>query len=303
MNTTEKQGAAVGAGLLCYVLWGLLPLYFHALSVLGVGDFEIVANRTLWSVVWAGLLVLLARQAGQVGRVVRTPRLMGWLALSTAAIFCNWTIYVVAVNAGHIMEASLGYYINPLMNMAAGAFFFKERLNGAGKAAIALAAVGVVIQTLALGHVPLISLAVATTFCGYAVIRKKIAVDAQTGLFIECAYLSLPGLLYVLWLQSKGAGHLGGGDWRTTALLLAAGPATVAPLALFSWAARRIPLSAMGFLQFLAPTIQFAIGVALGEPLTPLRVVSFGFIWAGAAVFIAGAVIGSRRSAAALRTA
>ena len=286
-SSAESRSAYV-AGVGCYVLWGFLPLYFHLLSNLGASSLEMIAHRSLWSVLWAGGLVLIARQGGQVAQVLRQPRTLVMLLLSTAAIFSNWTIYVFAVNAGHVIEASLGYYINPLMNMAAGALLFRERMTTEGKVAIGFAAVGVAIQTIALGHLPIVSLGLALTFCAYAILRKQVKADAQTGLFIECAYLAIPGLLYVLHLQSTGAGHFGAGASVTTLLLLA-GPATVVPLALFAWSARRMPLSAMGFLQFIAPTLQFLLGVFLGEAFTPLRALSFVFIWLGVAAFAYGA--------------
>lgn len=296
-SSTESRSAYI-AGVACYSLWGFLPLYFHLLSTLGVSSWEMIAHRTLWSVLWAGGLVLLARQGGQVAQVLRQPRTLGILALSTLAIFANWTIYVFAVNAGHVIEASLGYYINPLMNMAAGALLFRERMSGEGKIAIGLAAVGVAIQTLALGHLPVVSLGLAVSFCVYAILRKQVKADAQTGLFIECAYLALPGLIYVLHLQSTGQGHFGGSP-GVTVLLALAGPATVVPLALFAWSARRLPLSAVGFLQFIAPTLQFLLGVALGEPFTPMRALSFVFIWLGVATFAYGAWRRTRVLAAA----
>jgi chloramphenicol-sensitive protein RarD len=286
-SSTENRSAYL-AGAGCYVLWGFLPLYFHLLSKLGVGSWEMIAHRSLWSVLWAGGLVLLARQGGQVAAVLRQPRTLGVLALSTIAIFSNWSIYVFAVNAGHVIEASLGYYINPLMNMAAGALLFRERMSTEGKVAIGLAAVGVAIQTLALGHLPIVSLGLALTFCVYAILRKQVKADAQTGLFLECAFLALPGLAYVMHLAATGQGHFGHGVAVTT-LLAIAGPATVAPLVLFAWSARRLPLSAIGFLQFIAPTLQFLLGVAFGEPFTALRALSFVFIWLGVAVFAYGA--------------
>ncbi|WP_297515724.1 EamA family transporter RarD [uncultured Caulobacter sp.] len=284
---TDSRSAYI-AGVGCYVLWGFLPLYFHLLSTLGVGSWEMIAHRSLWSVLWAAGLVLIARQGGQVASVLRQPRTLGMLALSTLAIFSNWSIYVFAVNAGHVIEASLGYYINPLMNMAAGALLFRERMTTEGKVAIGLAAVGVAIQTIALGHLPIVSLGLALTFCVYGILRKQVKADAQTGLFIECAYLALPALAYVLHAQASGQGHFGKGG-EVTLLLALAGPATVAPLALFAWSARRLPLSAVGFLQFIAPTLQFLIGVVLGEPFTPLRALSFVFIWLGVATFAYGA--------------
>ena len=299
MVDTSKTGrAALFAGLGAYGIWGFLPLYFHLLAGLGVGTAEMIAHRTVWSVFWAAGLVWLSRQGGDVRRVLTEPRTLALLGLSTAAIFVNWTIYVLAVNQHKVIEASLGYYINPLLNMAVGALFFRERMPLSGKIAIVLATVGVAVQTFALGHLPLISLGLGISFCAYGVIRKQVKADAQTGLFFECAYLSLPGLAYVLWLQSTGAGHFTGG-WNVALLLLAAGPATVAPLALFAWSARRLSLTALGFLQFVAPTLQFFVGLALGETFTPMRALSFAFIWAGVAVFAWGAWRMTRRTVAA----
>ncbi|PTS91610.1 MULTISPECIES: EamA family transporter RarD [unclassified Caulobacter] len=287
-KTPDESRTALMAAVGCYTLWGFLPLYFHALALQGVGPWEMIAHRTLWAAPWAFLAVLLARQAGQVAAVLRQPRTLLILACSTAAIFINWSIYVLAVNAGHVIEASLGYYINPLMTMAAGAVLFRERISREGAIAIGLAAIGVAIQTAALGHLPLVALGLALSFCLYGILRKQVKADAQTGLFIECAYLAVPGLIYVLHLQSTGAGHFGAGT-GVSALLLLAGPVTVVPLALFAWSARRMPLSAMGFLQFIGPTLQFGIGIALGEAFTPLRALSFLFIWAGVVVFAYGA--------------
>jgi len=293
----DESRAALLAGIGCYGLWGVLPLWILALKVAGVGAVEVTAQRAVWAVVWAAALVLVARKLPELGRIVREPRTMGLLLISAALIGTNWLIYVIAVSSGRTLEASLGYYINPLMNMAAGALFFRERIDRFGYAAIALAAAGVAVQTVAVGHPPVMSLALAVTFCAYGLIRKQVTADAQTGLFVETAILALPGLIWVGMLQSSGEGHMGAGVW-TTLLLLAAGPLTVAPLALFSWAARRMPLVWLGFVQFLAPTLAFGIGVWAGEPFTPLRAVAFGFIWIGVAVFAFGAWRGTRRLAA-----
>ena len=279
---------AVVAGVLCYVLWGVLPIYLHAVAATGPAPLEIIAHRALWSVPWAGLLVLLARQGRQTLDVLRTPRTLALLSLSALLIALNWTLYVWAVGQGRLLEGSLGYYINPLMNMALGAVLFRERIDAVGWCAIALAAIGVAVQTLALGHPPYISIVLALTFATYGLIRKQVPADAQTGLFVECLVLAPVAAGYIVWLQHSGAGHFLG-HVQPTLLLLLAGPVTVVPLMLFAWAARRLPFSTIGFLQFIGPTMQFIIGVEGGESLTPLRVVSFGFIWAGVLVFALGA--------------
>ena len=279
---------ALTAGIACYTLWGVLPLLYILSSSLGVGAVEMTAHRALWAVLWAGLLVLLARQGRQVQAVLRRPRTLALLTLTGVLIGLNWLLYVWAVSNGRAMEGSLGYYINPLMNMAAGALLFRERLSGWTQAAIALAAVGVAVQTAALGHLPWISLGLAVLFCAYGILRKRVAADAQTGLFVECLVLALPGLLFVLWWEASGRGHFEDGA-LTAFVLLLNGPATVVPLALFAWAARRLPLSTMGFLQYIGPTLTFFIALGVGEPFTPLRALSFAFIWAGVAVFAYGA--------------
>ena len=291
---------ALTAGIACYTLWGFLPGLFIVMGRAGAGPWEIVGQRVLWSMPCALLLVVLARQGGEVLRLTRRPRVIGWLALSTAAIATNWTLFVWAVSRHHTLDCSLGYYINPLLNMAVGAMVFRERINRVGQAAIALAVVGVVLQTLALGHAPVIALSLAASFCAYGVIRKQVVASAQAGLLIECLFLVAPGAAYVAWLYLRGGGIFGHG-LGPSLLMLLAGPATVVPLALFAWTARRLPLSTMGFLQFIAPTIGFAIGVATGESVTPLRLASFAFIWGGAAVFMLGAWRASRIERAVAR--
>ncbi len=294
----DESRAAVLAGAACYTLWGILPLWMYALKHAGVEPMEITAQRAVWAVVWAALLVVVARKLPELRQVVRNPKTMGLLLLSALLIGANWLIYVIAVNSGRTLEASLGYYINPLMNMAAGALFFRERIDRFGFVAIGLAAVGVAVQTVAVGHPPILSIGLALTFCAYGLIRKMVAADAQTGLFVEAAVLTLPALAYVIWLQNQGMGHFGQ-DGPTTLLLLVAGPLTVAPLALFAWAARRMPLVWLGFLQFIAPTLQFLVGVWSGEAFTALKAVAFAFIWIGAGVFALGAWRRTRRAAVA----
>jgi len=201
------------------------------------------------------------------------------------------------VNSGRVLETSLGYYINPLVNMAAGALIFRERIGRVGQVAIGLAAAGVALQALAIGHLPLVSLALALSFGGYGIVRKRVAADAQTGLFLECLLVGVPCLAYIAWLEGTGVGHFA--EPVTAAWLIVSGPVTAVPLVLFAWAARRMPLSAMGFLQFMAPTISFFIGVAQGEAFDALRMASFAFIWGAAAVFLWGAWKRTRPAAAA----
>jgi len=277
----------------CYVIWGFMPLLFMGQAAIGFTSLEILSHRALWSVLFAGGLVLLASQSGQVRTALSQPRTLAWLVLATVLIAVNWGVYVWATTHQATLEASLGYYINPLLNMVVGLWLFRERIDRWGWVAIGLAAVGVLFQALALGRPPWISLILAFSFGAYGVIKKRVPVEAQAGLFIECLILLPCGIAYVVWLQASGLGHgfssLEGFGWA-----LLNGPATVLPLALFAFAARRMPLSTMGFIQFLAPTLQFCVGLATGEHFTVLRGVSFAFIWLGAGVFAAAALMRAR---------
>lgn len=287
---------ALGAAVVCYFIWGLIPLLFIFTGRAGASSWEILGERAVWSAPWALALVMVSGHMEQVRRVFASPRLFGLLALSGLMIGSGWSVFLWAVNHGKNIEASLGYYINPLLNMALGPLIFRERIDGVGVTAIALAGVGVALQTVALGHLPLIALFLAITFTIYGVIRKQVPVDAQAGLFVECLLIAIPGLALTLWLGQTGGARFGHGALVTT-LLLAMGPATVAPLAMFAWTARRLPLSTVAFLQFMGPTLGFLIGIWNGERLTMLGAWSFVFIWAGVAVFLVGAWRSSRRLA------
>jgi len=293
-----ERRAAWASGVACYLVWGFVPLFMQAAGASGADAWEILSNRIVWGMLTGLAVVLIAKQGRQVLRILREPKTLRMLALSAAVIALNWVVFIFAVNDGRTMEISLGYYLNPLISMAAGALIFRERMGRVGMAAIACAAIGVAIQAAALGHVPWVSLTVAVSFAAYGVIRKTVAADAQSGFLIETLLLVPLAIGHVIWLQATGAGHLADGG-ASTFFLLIAGPVTAAPLLLFAWAARRLTLSLMGFLQFLAPTISFLIAVAQGEPFTPLRAVSFGFIWLGAGIFLFGMV----RAARAIRAA
>lgn len=298
--SAPERRQALAAGIGCYLIWGFVPLVFQAMGRLGVSSWEIMAHRILWSAPTALGLALLARQGRQILAVLRTPRTLAWLGLSAVLIAANWAIYVWAVNSGRVLEGSFGYYVTPLINMASGALIFRERIDRIGWIAIGLASVGVVFQGVALGHLPLISLALALSFGGYGIVRKQVQADAQTGLFVECLLLIAPGVAYLSWLTAHGAGHFGTST-AATAWLVGAGPITAVPLALFAWCARRLPLSTMAFMQFIGPTIGFAIGIAEHETFTAVHALSFAFIWSGAAVFVAGAWLRARALARTAR--
>ena len=300
MPAARDDRTGLTAGFACYLMWGLLPLLFQAVERAGVAAFEIVAWRTVFAVPFAAALVWIVGQGGALSRLGR--RDWAALTLSAALIAVNWTVYVWAVTHHRTLEGSLGYYINPLLNMAAGRLLFGERIDRAGWAASALAAAGVALQAAALGAFPWVSLALGLSFCGYGVVRKRAAAAPQTGLLAECLLLVGPAAAFIAWTAARtGAPVAPAQGGAAAGLLLLTGPATVAPLACFAIAARRLPLTVLGFLQFIGPTIQFAVGVADGEALTPLRLVSFGFIWAGVAVFAGAALLRSRAERAAER--
>ena len=276
---------AVWVGAFCYTLWGLIPLFFVAVAKQGVGPYEQTAQRCFWALAFAALLVVATKAQGELKKVLTSPKTLGWLAVSALMISANWLLFIIASTTGHQLDTSLAYFINPLLNMAVGALFFRERTSNLGWVAVALAAVGVAVQTAAIGKLPLFSLGLAVSFLAYGVIRKRAAVGALTGVFVECMMLTPFGLAYVAYLASLGQQHFAQG-WGPTIMIILLGPATVIPLYMFSWAARRMPLSMLGFLQFIAPSLLFVVALSTGERPKPLTLVSFLFIWAGVALFI-----------------
>ena len=269
-------------------MWGASPWLFIAIDRLGASPWEIVGQRAVWAAPCAAALAMSMGAGPETLALFRDPRRLGLLALSAAAIGTGWAVFVWAVNHGHNLDAALGYYINPLLNMASGAVLFRERIDRFGWAAIALATIGVIVQAVAVGGLPWIALVCAVTFWIYGLIRKQIAAEALSGLTVECVLMAIPGLAYLAWLSAHGH-PLFGRSISLSLMVASVGPATAAPLALFSWTARRLPLSTIAFLQFISPTMGFFTGLVMGEPLSTLRVVSFVFIWAGVAAFITGA--------------
>ena len=276
----------VGAGLGAYALWGVFPLYFPLLEP--AGGLEIVAHRVVWSLLFVGLLLTVRRGWSQVRSVVTDRRALLVLAVAAVLIAVNWLVYVYAVNSGHVVEASLGYFINPLVSVLFGVVFFRERLRRLQWAAVAIAVVAVVVLTVDYGHPPWISLALAVSFGLYGLMKKLVRVEAAPGLFVETALVFLPALVVIAVLEARGSaafGHEGAGN---AVLLALSGVATAVPLLLFAAAARRVPLSTVGLLQYVTPLIQLAIGVFVyHEPMPPARLVGFAVVWLALAVFTA----------------
>jgi chloramphenicol-sensitive protein RarD len=282
---TVDQGSR-RTGLICglgaYLAWGVLPLYFKLLAA--APPVEIVAQRIVWSLVFLAGVVALAGRRGRLRQALR-PRILAILAVTAALIGANWLIFIWAVLGGHVLEASLGYYLNPLFNVLLGVALLKEKLSRAQAAAVALAATGVAIlawgATAGLG----ISLSLALTFGLYGFVRKVAPVDALEGLAIETAWLAPLAVAYLIWVHG-GIGGIAAFDWATDLLLVLAGAVTAVPLLLFNAAAKRLPYSTLGFLQYLAPSLQFLLAVAaFGERVTPAHALCFAAIWTALAIF------------------
>jgi chloramphenicol-sensitive protein RarD len=299
MNAAFRLGFP--AALLSYLIWGSLPLYIRAMQ--HVGAVELLAHRVIWSVPTAILLIALAANWQDVKAAFSGANIR-WLALSGLLIGANWAIYIWAVNAGRTMEASLGYYINPLVNVMFGMLIFAERLRPAQWVAVAIATVGVGVLALAFGRLPWVALALCLTFACYSVIRKKVAIDSRAGFLVEVALLAPVALIWLAWFAGTPDGRwIGGGGWNV-ALLMAAGPITAVPLILYALAAKRLKLSTIGMMQYIGPTIQFAIAVMVfREPFGLVHGIAFAFIWAALVVFTADSLIGGAKARRLARTA
>ncbi|MBV8685077.1 MAG: EamA family transporter RarD [Alphaproteobacteria bacterium] len=271
-------------GLAAYAVWGVLPLYFKAVA--HVSATQIVAHRIVWSLLFLAALASLWRRWPGIRAALAVPRLAMTLALTATLIAVNWLVYIYAVVSGHVLEGSLGYFLNPLVNVLLGLFFLKERLTAAQKAAFGLAAAGVAVLAAGAGGAIWISLALAGSFALYGFFRKIAPVDALEGLAVETIFLTPLALGWILLVQQGGDGAFLR-DRTTDLLLILGGAVTAVPLLLFTAAAKRLPYSTLGFLQYIAPSIQFLLAVlAFGEPLTRSHLICFGAIWAALAVFV-----------------
>ncbi|UVW28845.1 EamA family transporter RarD [Massilia sp. H6] len=280
---------------LAFLCWGLFPIYFHAIG--DVPPTQILVHRVLWSLAFL-LIVLAWRRQWQWLAIVRQPRVFWSFAASALLLSANWLMYIWAVKNGHVIEASLGYFINPLVNIMFGFLILKERMRTVQWMAIALAALGVCWLTWQSGTVPWIALFLAASFGGYGLLRKTAALGALEGLSFETMVLFPFAAGYLAWLTMHGANAFVNAPLDTTRLLLvAAGPITAIPLLLFASGARKIPLSILGLLQYLSPTIQFALGVWLfHEAFSSERLVGFVVIWAALALYAGEGLLRSRAS-------
>jgi chloramphenicol-sensitive protein RarD len=291
----EHPAAGLLSGIACYVFWGFQPLMFIWAARLGAEPIKIVVWRTGGAFICAVLLVAASQEFRAIGRLSR--RNLATLSLSGMLIGLNWSIYVWASTRHHLESASLGYFILPLMNVAAGAVLFSERASRLGILAIILAVAGVTLRCGVEGSLPWIALVLATSFCIYGIIRKHVAVSPSVGMLWEAGILLVPVTLIYLVFFGIGS-DLPGSSPLQTVSLLATGPATAIPLIAFAFAARRMTLATLGFLQFVSPSIQLFIATHTGETLGPAQLCSFALIWAGV---LAYAVDGAMRTRSRVR--
>ena len=283
-----------------FLLWGLMPLYWHLLKA--VPSLQIVLHRVVWSAILVVGWLCWSQGRQWLRRALATPRVWWMLALSGTLIGFNWGLYIWAVNAGHVVESSLGYFINPLLSVLLGVVFLHERLTRAQWASVAIATIGVLWLTFRFGQLPWIALALAGSFALYGLIRKLAAVDSIPGLAIESAYLFLPALALLGWSEVQAPGFFArdGYGWWLDALLVFGGVMTALPLIGFSFAVRRVPLSTVGLLQYIAPTMQFLLGVLVfHEPFDRARAIGFACIWVALAIFAGEGLWRTRRQALA----
>ena len=291
----QRARAGLLFGLAAYGLWGVLPIYFKLMQA--VPAVDIVAHRVVWSLVALAFLVTILGAWDEVRAAIRHRRTLSLLVLSGLLIAVNWLLYIYAINSGHILAGSLGYYLNPLANILLGRFILKEKLSRLQWAAVAIAAGGISVLLAGAVGTLWISLTLCFSFATYGLIRKIVPVDSIAGLTIETMMLA-PIALGWLLIGGTGAGPAFGADGGLTALLIATGIISTVPLLCFTAAARRLPYATVGMLQFIAPTLQFVLAVALyGEPFTRAHAIAFGAIWTALALYVV-ALIGQRRRAA-----
>lgn len=276
----------LSAGL-AFLCWGLFPLYFHAISE--VPPMQILLHRVVWSLLFLAIILTIRRQWKWLGELRSQPRVMASFVVSSLLLSGNWLLYIWAVNNGHVIDASLGYFINPLVNVMLGYLVLKERLRAGQWAAIGLAALGVMWLTWQAGHMPWIALVLAASFGSYGLMRKTAALGALEGLSFETLILFPFALGYLAWLTVAGENtFLTTSSDTTRWLLVAAGPITAIPLLLFASGARKIPLSVLGLLQYIGPSIQLSLGVFLfHEAFTSARLAGFVLIWSALALYAA----------------
>lgn len=290
-----KAYGGVAAAVVAYLFWGVLPAYWKLLQE--VPAYEVLGHRMAWSMVLTLAVIIALGRTGQFFRAAREPRNLRTFGATSLLLAVNWLLYIWAVQAGHIVEASLGYFINPLINVLFGMIFFAERMRPVQWAAIVFAALGVLYLTVYYGRFPWIAMVLAVTFAFYGLLHKKNPLPALDGLCLETAVLFVPIVLFLFALELRGGGAFGHIGLSGSLLLAGAGVITTVPLLLFGYAAQQIPLSTLGLLQYLAPSINLVIGVLVyGEDFSRPRVIGFCLIWGGLALYLAENLLGRLRA-------
>lgn len=280
----DKKTFAFIVAFFSFLIWGALVIYWHQLS--SVNPLEVVAHRAIWSLVFTAILILVTKKAGEVIHILKNPRNILPLILSSILIAGNWGLFIWAVANDKIIESSMGNYITPLLNVAASAVIFKVVLNKYQKLSVLLAFAGVVYMIIVYGKVPYIAIFFAVTFCTYGIIKKLVPASALTGLFVETLIISVPSVIYVLYLISNGESAVLKGDALISFLLICGGIVTTLPLLGFSYSAKILHLSTLGILQYITPTIAFLLGVFVyHEYFSANMLITFILIWTGLIIY------------------
>jgi chloramphenicol-sensitive protein RarD len=282
IDTEQRKGAIFAC--LAFFMWGLAPIYFKMIQ--HVSAFEILMHRVIWSVMFLILVVSVLNYWDKIKRILIQPKLILMLVVTSTLLGFNWGLFIWAINNNHMLDASLGYYINPLLNVLLGMVFLNERLRKLQGAAVALAFTGVLLQLISFGSFPVVAFSLATSFALYGLLRKKLQVDALPGILIE-ALILLPVALTYWWLMAPTeTSNLPANDWLTNALLVSAGIVTTLPLLCFTGAAKRLQYTTLGFFQYIGPSLMFILAVVFyDEVFDAERVITFACIWSALAIF------------------
>ncbi|MGD1336226.1 EamA family transporter RarD [Vibrio harveyi] len=296
----SRQGVLLAIG--AYTMWGIAPIYFK--SIAEVSPLEILSHRVIWSFFLLAALLHFGRHWRSVRDIIKNKTKMMFLVSTAILVGANWLIFIWAVTSNHMLDASLGYYINPLINVLLGMVFLGERLRKLQWFAVALAACGVLVQLIVFGSVPVVAIALAMSFGFYGLLRKKVSVEAQTGLFIETLVMLPAASIFLFFIASTPTSNMFENPWQLNTLLIAAGVITTLPLLCFTGAATRLKLSTLGFFQYIGPSLMFLLAVLIyGEPFTSDKAITFAFIWGALVVFSFDGLRNNRKSRKAARAA
>lgn len=281
-QTNAKKGVLLAIG--AYTMWGIAPIYFKTITF--VPALEILSHRVIWSFFFLAIIIHFSHQWRNVVSIFQSKSKMLYLIATALLIGGNWLIFIWAINANHMLDASLGYYINPLINVVFGMLFLGERLRKLQWFAVALAAIGVAIQIVVFGSVPVVAFALAISFAFYGLLRKKVSVNGQTGLFIETLVLIPAALIYLAWFADSATSSMANNELNLNILLISAGIVTTLPLLCFTGAATKLKLSTLGFFQYIGPSLMFLLAVLVyGEAFSTDKAITFTFIWGALVVF------------------